>query len=141
MEIIICTPSNQNTTREREAAINELISDLYSLKIPIRTSYGEQAPDRRGVTWWEILYIYLVSRGVDAVTGYAYSAALDQVTDRTKGWIRKRFARAETRRPQYFAILDDEGKVLQSWKIDAEGEVEMTRDDDEEKHHPPSAEV
>ncbi len=39
-----------------------------------------------GVTWREVLYIYLGTEGLDALTGHAFQLLLDGITEKAKKW-------------------------------------------------------
>ncbi len=42
-----------------------------------------------GVTWWEVVLIYVGMKGADAVTAHALQLLLDGLTEKTKEWYRR----------------------------------------------------
>lgn len=83
--------------------------DLESLAIAIRGDHALTAdvgvvPQRGyGVTWWEVLYIYLGTKGLDALTGHAFQLFLDGITEKAKQWYRGRRFRKTTTGPSTWA--------------------------------------
>lgn len=67
-----------------------------------------------GVTWWEVLIIYVSMKGVDAVVGHVYQLLLDEITEKVKQWYRDRSLKEEDNRPLLLDIRDDEGHVLRA---------------------------
>jgi hypothetical protein len=129
VRLIVYKPDTERFLEERITALDELADGLAALGHDVKRNYHEQPPGRYGVTWWEVVYIYLGMKAIDAMTSRALDAVLDKIVETAKHWARGRMARKETNRPEYFAVLDAEGKVLRSWKIDKEGEEEQTEKD------------
>jgi hypothetical protein len=77
-----------------------------------------------GVTWWEVLYIYLGTKGLDALTGHAFQLLLDGITEKAKQWYRGRRDSKDNKRPFYLGILDEEGRVLRALEIRPDGSTE-----------------
>lgn len=76
-----------------------------------------------GVTWWEVLVIYISAKGADAVIGHAYQLLLDEITDKVKAWYRERRLEKDNKRPLLFEIRDEEGHVLRALEQQASGEL------------------
>jgi hypothetical protein len=67
----------------------------------------------RGLTWWEIVHIWLPWAAMGA-GGVAGSAMAKKIVDVAVEWARARFARKTNRRPTYVAIYGPDGKVVKS---------------------------
>ncbi len=104
--------------------------DLEPLAIAIRGDHALAAdvgvvPQRGyGVTWWEVLYIYLGTKGLDALTGHAFQLLLDGITEKAKQWYRGRRDSKDNKRPFYLRILDEQGRVLRALEIRPDGSTE-----------------
>jgi len=129
VRLIIYKPGTERFLEERINALDELAGELATMGHDVERDYHEQAPGRYGITWWEVVYIYVGMKALDAVTSRALDAMLDRIVETAKRWAHERMAHKRTSRPEYFAVLDTEGKVLRSWKIDKEGEEEQTEKD------------
>jgi hypothetical protein len=139
MRLVLHKPGTERFSEDRIAALDELAADLSDLGHDVDRDYREQAPGQYGVTWWEVAYIYVGMKAIDAMTSRALDAAMDKIVETTKRWAHQRLNRKGNNRPEYFAILDAEGKVLRSWKIDKQGEEERTQEDRRSKLRNPPA--
>lgn len=86
-----------------------------------------------GVTWWEVLIIYLASRGADAVVGRVYEALLDEIVEKAKAWYHARREEKGNKRPFLLDIRDEDGQVLRALEIQPSGEVTDVTDREREK--------
>jgi hypothetical protein len=125
--IRVVTP-DEPLSAGRDAAVqalhNELREDLVGLGN--RTGGRLRGPS---VEAWEVVLIYISTKALDAITGHALDAIIDKVTTTAKRWAIARFRHKKSKRPEYFAILDDDGNVLRSFKIDEAGAEERTEID------------
>lgn len=95
-----------------------------SADLPLTVDVGVVPQRGYGVTWWEILYIYIGTKGLDAVTGHAFQLALDSITEKVQDWYRGRRKSKDSQRPFYFGILDEKGSVLRALEVRADGSVD-----------------
>lgn len=93
-----------------------------------------------GVTWWEVLLIYIGSKGADAVTGHAFQLLLDGVTDKAKQWYRDRRTAKDDTRPFYLGVLDEDGHVLRALEIRSDGADEDVTEQERAKPRRPRPE-
>src|SRR4051812_23695489 len=103
---IIYKPGTELFNDERLAALDELADLVTAAGFDVERCYREQQPGSRGVTWWEVVYIYLGMKAVDTATSRVFDATLDRVVTAAKTWARTRLLRKESSRPEYFAVLD-----------------------------------
>lgn len=75
-----------------------------------------------GVTWWEVLVIYITMKGADAVLGHVYQLLLNEITEKVKAWYRERRLEKDNKRPLLLDIRDEEGHVHRALEIQASGE-------------------
>lgn len=98
----------------------------------VRFAYREQKG--YGVTWWEVLYIWLPWIGV-AAGAIAGEKAVEKIVELSIDWARRRFKKeGEQKRPKYVAILGPDGKVLKSVRLNDEAqEPEDLTEEDQQK--------
>ena len=129
-DTLVYKPASERFLPERMAALQELVDDVARAGFPVVTEYHEQTPGSYGVTWWEVVFIYVGTRGLDSLVTHAFDESIDKLADVVKTWARLRFNKKlknyPNPRPEFFAILDDDGNVLRAWKIDARGESDET---------------
>jgi hypothetical protein len=83
-----------------------------------------------GVTWWEVVVIYLLTKGADAVVGRGYQLILDKITEKVKHWYQERRLKRGNNRPLSLTFRDDQGHVLRALEMRATGETEeVTREE------------
>jgi hypothetical protein len=94
-----------------------------------------------GVTWWEVLTIYLAVKGADAVVGHLYKMLLDQLTEKVKRWYLERRANKGNTRPLSLTFRNEEGFELRKVHMRATGETEdvMSEESDIPPQPPPKA--
>ncbi|WP_344417140.1 hypothetical protein, partial [Streptomyces glomeratus] len=63
---------------ERRRALAHLADDLQALGIECHVNYRPPDPGKRGVTWYEVLYIYLGTKALESLTGYAFNVLAEQ---------------------------------------------------------------
>lgn len=91
-----------------------------------------------GVTWWEVVLIYIGSRGAEVVL----TNVVNDLYKVAVGWARARFQK-EPGRPKYIAIRGPDGEILRSVEVrrpDAEPEDKTEEDrrrDEESGQRPP----
>jgi hypothetical protein len=128
--VLVYKPATERLLPERLAALQDLENEIADGGFTVDTEYREQRPGTYGVTWWEVVLIYLGTQGLDNLTSHAFDTLLEKLADVAKAWARRRFKKKldahSNPRPEFFAILDDDGKVLRAWKIDARGESDET---------------
>jgi hypothetical protein len=127
---VLLVPGNPLDLRPDE--LQPLVEDIKtgqaeSVDISVRPLRGY------GVTWWEVLVIYLAVKGADAVVGHAYQLLLDDITEKVKRWYRERRAAKGNKRPLHLAIRDDEGQVLRAIEMRPSGETADVTDKEREK--------
>ena len=84
-----------------------------------------QEPHASGyqVTWWEVVIIYLATKGADAVVGRSYAVLMDHVIESAKRWHTKRRAATASNRPLSITLCNRLGRVLRALKFEPTGEV------------------
>jgi hypothetical protein len=129
-DVLVYKPASERFLPERMAALDELVENIANAGFSVDTEYHEQQPGTYGVTWWEVVLIYLGTQSLDSLTSHAFDKVIDKLADVAQTWARRRFKKKldshPNPRPEFFAILDDDGNVLQAWKIDAQGESDQT---------------
>lgn len=86
-----------------------------------------------GVTWWEVLVVYVATKGIDAVVGRMHELLLNVITDTVKDWYHERRQARGDKRPLSLTIRDDDGHVLRAIELKASGEVEDVTQREREK--------
>lgn len=128
-------------SEETASAWEDLAERLRDLGHDVRREDRYMEPGRYGVVFGEVLAIYIGMKALDVVTDHAMEAALKRVIETVKAWGRERFGKrrdAARPRPISIAFLDENGRVIKSWKIDQEGEQEQTGpNEDENADRPP----
>jgi hypothetical protein len=78
-----------------------------------------------GVTWWEVVVIYLASKGTDAVVGEVFDALLKSIKARVTAWYKARRDAGGPKgsRPMALDVRDEEGNILLGLELDPDGEV------------------
>jgi hypothetical protein len=90
-------------------------------------------PGRVGVVFGEVVWIYPGVKAIDVVTDHAIEAMFGRILDTVKAWGRERFGRrkdAPRPRPMSVQIVDEDGNVLRTWRIDQDGQQETVPDSD-----------
>jgi len=118
---VILVPGNPLDVRpEHLRPLTAKIESDHGLRVDVAV-----VPQRGyGVTWWEVLLIYVGTKGADAAAGHAFQLLLDSVTEKAKDWYRDRRKAMDDRRPFHLAILDDDGNVLRALELRADGAVD-----------------
>lgn len=130
MPQVLLVPANPLDLRPEE--LESLLGDL-------RTGHAASVdvgvvPQRGyGVTWWEVLVIYIAMKGADAVIGHGYQLLLDEITEKVKAWYRARRLEKDNKRPLLLDIRDEEGHVLRALEIQSSGEVSEVTEREAEK--------
>lgn len=120
---------------------------LQPLAAEIEADHGLRAdvaamPQRGyGVTWWEVLLIYVGTKGADAVTWHAFQLLLDSVTDKAKTWYGDRRKAMDDKRPFHLAILDEDGQVLHAVELRPDGTVDDVTEQERAKPLQPPPEL
>lgn len=117
MPQLLLVPGNPRDLTPQKLA--DLVSDLstdYSADVGVVEQRGY------GVTWWEVLLIYIGTKGVDAIVGRAFDEALDRVEASVRRWVSGRRQAEDTTRPFFFAIYDEDGELVKA--------IELPRDDE-----------
>lgn len=128
MEVLVYKPGTERSLPERLEALDRLEEAIAEAGFSTSRETHEQAPGAYGVTWWEVICIYVLSHGLDSLTNHAFEQLIDKLAEVAKGWARGRFTKKledhPNPRPEFFAILDESGKALRAWRIDARGETD-----------------
>ena len=132
---VIVVPGNPLDIRSED--LQPLIEQMKlrnDLNVEVRAS-----PQRGyGVTWWEVLTIYLVVQGVDAAVKHLYKLLLDQLTEKVKHWYLERRANKGNTRPLSLTFRNKEGYELRKIDMRATGETEdVTSEESEIPPRPP----
>ena len=88
---VLLVPGNPLDLTEEK--LQELIEDLST---DFTTEYSSRPMGGRGVTWWEVLAIYLATKGADALIGHATVQAVDQIVNKVRRWVRRRRSAIES---------------------------------------------
>ncbi|MGP4048356.1 hypothetical protein [Streptomyces sp. 2A115] len=121
---------------DRKRALARLADDLQSFGVECPLNYRPPDPGRRGVTWFEVLYIYLGTKALESLTGYVFDALAEQTLGRVINWAKDRLRRGETNRPQSITIYGPDNEPLITVKIRSAEQIEIedhrsgTSDDD-----------
>jgi hypothetical protein len=134
---ITIEPGNPNDFRD--GALEEIAFIIESIEPgPIRIHSREQRG--YGVTWWEVLYIWLpyaLMAGGTYVGTKAGDKIVDALTDDLIEWAKRKFKKdGESRRPKYIAILGPDGETVKSVLVEKskeEGQILITDKTDEDK--------
>lgn len=125
-------------------AWEDLAARLRDLQHDVRREDRYMEPGRVGLIFGEVVWIYLGVKAIDVVTNHAIEAMLDRILDTVKAWGRQRFGKrkdAPRPRPMSVQIVDEDGKVLRTWRIDQDGEQETIPDSDASVTNRPAVEV
>ncbi len=120
-EPVIVQTANPRIVKPEE--LGGLVSALENDGLDVRLAYAEQRG--YGVTWWEVLLIWIGARTGEAV--------IEQVVGDVVGWMRDRFRQEPERsqRPKVALLVfyeDDEGEATEA--------VELKSADDEPVRRP-----
>jgi hypothetical protein len=137
MSQITIEPGNPNDFRGDE--LKEIASIVEAIEPgPIRIFSRERVG--YGVTWWEVIYIWLPYALMAAGTYVGTKAAdklVDALTDELIEWAKRKFKKEEAPpRPKYIAILGPDGVSVKSVLIEKskdEGQIIITDKTDEDK--------
>ena len=134
--VIYKAPAQGSLNEEFALAWEELADQLRDLGHDVRREDRYMEPGRRGITFGEVVAVYIGMKALDTVTGHVMDAALQRIIDAAKAWGRERFGKrgdAPNPRPVVITFFDEEGKVIRTWKIDKDGEQEQTPPDDQQQ--------
>ena len=71
-----------------------------------------------GVTWWEVVYIWLKEPLVIGTVGAVAGKVLEKVVEAAIDWVKESYAsKGSKARPRLVSILDKDGKVLKSFEV------------------------
>ncbi len=141
MDQIIIEPGNPNDFRNGE--LEEVAHLIEAIKPgPIRIAIKEQRG--YGVTWWEVIYIWLPPALLTA-GAYVGKKAVDKIVDALADefikWAKRKFNKeGESPRPKYISILGPDGRPLKSilvQKSKESSEFIITDKTSEDPDHPP----
>jgi hypothetical protein len=131
-EILIEPQSTSDLTPEEVEELRQLIES--ELGVQARHAVREVAPGTAGVTWWEVVHLYVPWDELAKGAGAALVALMYR-------WVRSRF-KNKPGRPRYVAIRGPDGRLLKSIAQDvhADEPVDQTEQDLESewhRHRPP----
>lgn len=114
---LLLVPGNpRDLTPEKLAElVNELSTD-YTADVGVVEQRGY------GVTWWEVLIIYIATKGADAIVGRLYDEALNKIESSVKAWLARRRETEDGKRPFFLAVYNEDGELAKA--------VEFPRDDE-----------
>lgn len=138
--VVYKSPAVGGLDDESAIAWEDLAERLRGLGHEVRREDKYMEPGRLGLTWYEVVLVYLGIKALDTVTGDAMDAVLHRVIDVAKVWGRERFRKEPDKprlRPLVISFLDEDGTVLHSWKIDKDGDGEQTLADDQAQNRYP----
>jgi hypothetical protein len=96
-----------NAIRTPEADLQPLIDSIRAAFPELSVVYGAKEQRGYGVTWWEVLNIYLANHPLAAIPPtYVATKVLDLAIE----WVRKRFEKS--RRPRSISIYGPNNEVL-----------------------------
>jgi hypothetical protein len=71
-----------------------------------------------GVTWWEVLYIWLKEPLVVGAAGAVAGKILEKVVEAAIDWVKESHtSKGSKARPRIVSILDKDGKVLRAFEV------------------------
>ncbi|WP_189764815.1 hypothetical protein [Streptomyces xanthochromogenes] len=111
---------------DRRRSLANLADDLQALSIECHLDYRPPDPGKRGVTWYEVLGIYLGTKALEGLTGYAVNALAEQTLGRVISWAKDRLRRHETNRPQSITIYGPDNQRVLTVLIRSPEQIEIT---------------
>jgi hypothetical protein len=127
---VIIRPHNPLDIREEELEpiLEELRQDGFNAQLYLRPLQGY------GVTWWEVLTIWLLAPSRDALVGDAVNAVMAKI----KGLYAARRKSKANSRKMSVTIRDEQGKLLGKFELEPDGTVHETpADPDNAGDRPP----
>lgn len=141
MSRIVITPNKYERVQEpRKEAIQKLRDELSEFADQVEAVYTEPDldPSKRRVTWGEILQVYLGVKLLDVTYGYYVEKGLDKITEVIRKWVRTVFDDNQkgkpNPRPQIVNVLDEDGKLLATIRVNKEGETFTETDEYKGRH-------
>lgn len=127
---VLLVPQNPLDLREEDlASLIEALRKETSLSVEV----GILPQRGYGVTWWEVLLIYIATKGADAVVGHVYNLLLKEITDKVQAWYQRRRAETNNKRPLLLEIRDEEGKVIKALEIEEANRIKDVTEAQKEK--------
>jgi len=139
MNEIILEPGNPNDFPAGE--LEELAGEIGKLDMGCRVRIASREQRGYGVTWWEVLYIWLPAAFLTAGT-IASKKMIEEFTKLAIDWMRARFLKSPGR-PKYTAIYGPDGKVIKSVLLkdadqEPEDHTEKDRTEGDPRNPPPT---
>ena len=136
-ELLIVPRHSLARVPEELGPLVEEIKDNHDLSVEVRPP-----PPHRGyaVTWYKVLVIYLLNKGLDAVVGHAFELLIDDIKERVKSRYRDRRAKKGDNRPFSLTFRDARGELLRSFELQPNGEIEDVTKAEESPQPPPAPE-
>lgn len=132
---VLLVPGNpQDLTPEKLDSLLAELSEHYTTDVAVVPQRGY------GVTWWEVLIIYLASKGADAIVGRVFDEAVDRIESTVRTWIARRRGTdgdEEADRPFFVAICDEDGDVIRAVELPVDGDPVDVTDREREKGRSP----
>lgn len=137
MPQVLLVPGNpRDLTPEKLEPLVADLSEHYTTDVGVVEQRGY------GVTWWEVLLIYLASKGADAIVGRTFDEALDRLVTAVQSWLgRRRDAAEEQSRPFFMAVYDEDGEILRALELPVDGDPIDVTDREREKGRRPRPEA
>lgn len=129
MPQVLLVPGNpRDLTPEKLMPLVDDLSEQYT------TDLGTVQQRGYGVTWWEVLLIYVASKGADAVVGRAFDELLDRLEAAVRAWLSGRRDQTENRsRPLHVAVYDEDGELIRALNFPVDGDPVDVTDEAREK--------
>lgn len=138
MPQVLLVPGNpRDLTPETLEPLVADLSEHYTADVAVTQQRGY------GVTWWEVLIIYVASKGADAIVGRAFNEILDRLEATVRAWLgRRREAAEEKSRPFFMAVYDEDGELLRALELPVDGDpIDVTDREREKGRRPPPESV
>lgn len=143
-DIVIFKSPATGRSVDDAAAWEELAERLRELNQVVRRDDAYMEQGRYGVTWGEMVSLYVGMKAADVVTNHALETLLNRILEVVRRWGRERFEgrrNAARKRPTFVGILDEDGRVLKKWSIGEDGEQESSLTDPDSGVEGPSVDL
>jgi hypothetical protein len=113
-------------TDQRRDDLQELLADVTGLGYVVDLDFGpEPEPGKYGVTWLEVVAIYVGAKVLDGMTADAIDIAVKKLANTAVDWAKARFRKhPDNTRPQYISLYGPDGELLKSVQVDPKGDVQ-----------------
>jgi hypothetical protein len=139
---IVLEPQNPNDLTPEK--LQSLVDALKAASREVSVEFAHREQRGYGVTWWEVLNVWIKDPAVvGGVAGAASAKVVEKLVEVVIDWLKRRHSdKATKKRPKIVTILDHEGNVLKSVELQADSPmVDKTAEKrSEPRRKPPVAE-